>query len=839
MKKKKYVLFSCLIAMGATQAQAQSTTVSKPQDKGEETVTNVEIDNITVTAPRGIARKTPIAMSNVDAIRVDEKLGGQEFPEVLNQTPGVYATKFSGGRGDSKLNVRGFQNYNVAVMMNGVPVNDMEWGGIYWSNWAGLSEVVRYVQVQRGLGASKIAAPSVGGTVNIVTKTTDSKKGGSVLYGMGNDGYNTYSLALSTGLLPTGWNMSVMFTRTWGNGYIQGTEFSDYTYFFSVSKRINDSHQLSVTGFASPQSHYQRSQYDGLSVAGWQKAKNFMNGKSQYRYNPTYGFGKNGERKTSAYNYYHKPQFSMNHQWQINDKSSLSSALYLSIGHGYGNSGQGVNSSYANNWYGASNGVLNEDFHHSDGTYAYDKVQEINEQSTSGSKMVMGQSYNNHVWYGLLSTYTRKINKALNLYAGIDVRSYKGTHTTEISDLYNGEYYTDLRYRSTVNPELNAKAADPAWQYEKLGVGDIVNRDYDSHIAQQGVFAQMEYSKNDKLSAFVSGTLSNSTYWRYDRFYYDADHAESDKASFISGSIKGGANYNIDKNHNVYANVGFVSRAPIFAGGVFLMSQSSNVINKDAVNEKTISAEIGYGYHNNWLSANVNAYYTLWKDKTTSKSGYTNNNTDLFTMYLEGVDARHIGIEFDAVAKPMSWVTLRGMLSLGNWKWVSDANAYFYNSANQPLANLTTGEVASGVGAPDHLLFTLKQNGNHVGGSAQTTMALGSDFNITKNFTFGATYTYYARNYADFAMPTSGTGTELTLSEPWKIPGAGQLDLNARYNFMLGTCKASLYANVQNLLDYEYIKDAYYDGTHNGWEDAYRIFYSYGRTFTMKLRVEF
>ena len=55
-----------------------------------------------------------------------------------------------------------------------------------------MSEVVRYVQVQRGLGASKIAAPSVGGTVNIVTKTTDSTQGGGVLYGMGNDGYNTY-----------------------------------------------------------------------------------------------------------------------------------------------------------------------------------------------------------------------------------------------------------------------------------------------------------------------------------------------------------------------------------------------------------------------------------------------------------------------------------------------------------------------------------------------------------------------------------------------------------------------------------------------------------------------
>ncbi len=820
-------------------AQAQTATGHSLSDGRKEDVTNVEIENITVTAPCGIARKTPVAMSNVDATHIDEKLGGQELPEILNQSPGVYATKGSGGRGDSKLNMRGFQNYNVAVMMNGVPVNDMEWGGIYWSNWAGLGDVVRYIQAQRGLGASKIAAPSVGGTVNIVTKTTDQGKGGNVMYGIGNDGYNTLSLMLSTGMLPKGWNISVLFTKTWGDGYIQGTDFTNYTYFFSINKKINDRHLLSLTGLGCPQSHYQRSQYDGLSVAGWQKAKNYMNGKSEYRYNPTYGFGKNGERKTSAYNFYHKPQFSLNHQWDIDSKSSLSSALYLSVGHGYGNSGQGVDAANTNNWYGASNGVLNETFRHSDGTYAYDKVQERNEQSTAGSLMVMGRSYNNHVWYGLLSTYTRRLSKDLNVYGGIDVRSYKGTHTTEISDLYNGKYFTDLRYRSTVNPELNSKAKDPNWKYEKLGVGDIVNRDYDSHIEQQGVFAQMEYSKDNRLSAFLSGTLSNSTYWRYDRFYYDAAHAESESVSFISGSVKGGANYNFDHNHNVFANIGFISRAPIFSGGVFLMSQSSNVINKDAVNEKAFSAEIGYGYRNNWLTANLNAYYTLWKDKTTSKAGYMNSGTDLFTMSLGGVDAKHLGVEVDVTAKPASWVTVKGMLSLGNWKWASDAMAYFYNSANQPLANLTTGAVASGVGADDHLKFTLKQDGNHVGGSAQTTMAFGSDFNVMKNCSIGATFTYFARNYADFAMPTSGTSTELTLNEPWKIPAAGQLDLNARYNFMLGNCKASLYANVQNVFDYEYIQEAYYDGTHNNWEDAYRIFYSYGRTFTMKLRVEF
>ena len=45
------------------------------------------------------------------------------------------------------------------MLVNGVPVNDMEWGGVYWSNWAGLSDVTRSMQTQRGLGASKIRRP--------------------------------------------------------------------------------------------------------------------------------------------------------------------------------------------------------------------------------------------------------------------------------------------------------------------------------------------------------------------------------------------------------------------------------------------------------------------------------------------------------------------------------------------------------------------------------------------------------------------------------------------------------------------------------------------------------
>ena len=96
-----------------------------------------------------------------------------------------------------------------------------------------------------------------------------------------------------------------------------------------------------MTAFGAPQWHNQRSQYDGLTIEGWQQVRKYMPMDQQYRYNPTYGFGKNGERMTSAKNFYHKPQISLNHQWQINHKSTLSTALYVSIGRGGGNSGQG------------------------------------------------------------------------------------------------------------------------------------------------------------------------------------------------------------------------------------------------------------------------------------------------------------------------------------------------------------------------------------------------------------------------------------------------------------------------------------------------------------------
>lgn len=263
-------------------------------------------------------------------------------------------------------------------------------------------------------------------------------------------------------------------------------------------------------------------------------------------------------------------------------------------------------------------GNLNTYFRNSDGTFAYDQIYDMNEASDNGSMMAMSKSINEHNWYGLLSTYTTKFGDYIDFYGGIDFRYYKGTHTNELSDLYGGKYFLD-ESREKVKAVNNALAGTPEYVKKKLQVGDVVYRDYDGYAMSEGVFAQAEYNK-DKLSAFLAGSISNTGYWRYDRFYYDKQHAESETVNFIGYTVKGGANYNLNEYHNVFANVGYISRAPFFSGGAFLQSATSNATNPDAVNEKIFSFELGYGFRSPYFTANLNVYHTQWFDKTNAAS---------------------------------------------------------------------------------------------------------------------------------------------------------------------------------------------------------------------------
>ncbi|MDD6209936.1 MAG: TonB-dependent receptor plug domain-containing protein [Bacteroidales bacterium] len=248
----------------------------------------------------------PVVLSTFSANDISTKLSNQEFPEVLKSAPSIYATKQGGGFGDARITLRGFGSENIGILINGIPVNGMENGSVYWSNWAGLAQVTNSIQVQRGVGLSKLGVSSVGGTINIITQSVDAERGGSVHYGLGNDGYQDVGLTLSTGLTEKGWAVTISGGRTWGDGYVNGTNFEAWNYFANISKRINKDHLLSLTAFGAPQWHNRRSNK--------QSVEDYENHRDGIRMNTCYGII-NGEIVStySGYNEYHKPQISLNH----------------------------------------------------------------------------------------------------------------------------------------------------------------------------------------------------------------------------------------------------------------------------------------------------------------------------------------------------------------------------------------------------------------------------------------------------------------------------------------------------------------------------------------------
>ena len=795
----------------------------------------VMLADVTITSSIAVARKTPVAVSTIDPVFIEEKLGTQEFPEILKSTPGIYATKDGGGFGDSKINIRGFKSENSAMMVNGVPMNGMENNKVYWSNWSGLSDVTRSIQVQRGLGAAKVASPAVGGSINIITKTTEAKKGGSVSYAMGNDGYNKILFNLSSGLSKDGWAFSLLGAKTWGDGYIQGTEFEGYTWFVSIAKRFNDNHQLSLTAFGAPQWHNQRSNQNGLSIKEWQRVKQYMGEDSPYKYNSTFGY-RHGQSYNSSRNSYHKPQISLNHLWQIDQKSSLSTALYVSIGRGDGYRGTG-DSTYANSWYGSTNGLVNTQFRRPDGTFDYDAVETMNAESTNGSKMVMSKMMNNHLWYGLLSTYTTKFGENFDFYGGIDFRYYKGLHHDILTDLFGGTYFIDSYNRKNVTAENNpAVGGNSAYINQKLNVGDVLRRDYDGFVMYEGVFAQLEYNQ-DKLSAFISGGASNTGYWRYDRMYYSKDKAKSSTKNYLGGNIKGGANYNLTENHNVFVNAGYINRAPMFDTS-FINSQTSHDRNPDAKNEKIMSFELGYGYRSRFFTANLNGYYTRWMDKALYDSGTTADGLR-WAMNMTGANADHWGVEFDFVAKPLNWLDITGMFSWGDWRWGGVASGYLFDSQGQMLQN-TRGDVVTDMANAEQYQYKIDMDNVSVGGSAQTTAALGLGVRPMKGLRLGVDWNFFSRNFADYDINANvATQNEpYVIGSPWKIPSYSTFDLSAGYTFDFGKIRATLSGNVNNVLDQEYIADAR-DGSTHDWESATRVLYGFGRTYSVRLKFNF
>ena len=803
-------------------------------------------------------RETPVAVSTIGPSEIALKVGNMEFPEIMNRTPGVYATKQGGGYGDSRISLRGFDQRNTSFLINGQPVNDMENGWVYWSNWQGLTDVASGIQIQRGLGASRLAVPSVGGTVSISTKAAEKEQGGSVSETIGNDGFAKTSVTYNTGKNENGWASSFLLSKWSGDGYVYGTQGEGWTYFGAVGYEPEGSdHSLNLALLGAGQWHHQRDAW--VSIRDYE---NFGEEGIDRRWNTDAGFLE-GEEFSMRRNFYNKPLATFNWDWEINDNLKLNTSIYGSAGRGGGTGPRGQyfrNGEINNHPYNAdltqhyledSLGTRDED-----GFIDFDAVVAANIATTNGygttdsltsspfyglligsngyrdedvnrAVEVRRASMNSHDWVGAISNLEYNKDK-WTASIGLDLRNYKGYHYRALNNLMglDGYYSTGdknsqgliITEGSTIeaNPFSNTGLNGPKLDYYNVGL-----------VKWAGLNGLLEYNDGDQLTAVVQAGVSNQAYQRID--YFDQpNNVVSEVATLPGGYVKGGVNYNINEKSNVFFNTGMISRQPNFDA---VFPNYANIVNEDLENEQISSVELGYGFIGDDLTLNVNAYNTNWGNRFISRSVDVAINDSTMVegnAQFSGIDVVHKGIELEATYRPTSNLKVTGMASLGDWRYTKNFEAEIFDDNNNLLGNAT--------------LYT---EGAKVGDAAQLTGNLGVDYRITKGLNVDLGYRYVDGLYADYSINSSAFLSEDNLGA-LQLPSYSLVDLGITSRFGLLGNNATFRLNVNNLFDTVYIAESNTNihaddnsTTWNGIDNRNSVWFGFGRTWNASLKYTF
>ncbi|WP_299004726.1 TonB-dependent receptor [uncultured Tenacibaculum sp.] len=705
------------------------------------------LEEIVVTASGVIDlaedRKTPVAVSTIKASEIQAKSGAWDLPEVLKSTPSVQNVK-AGGFGDGQMFLRGFDQTNTAFLLNGQPINGMEDGKMYWSNWSGVMDVANAIQVQRGLGSSKLAISSVGGTVNIVTKTIDNKEGGYVRQTIGNNAYTKTTAYYSTGVSEKGWSFSGMFGHWQGDGYVDNTHGQGQTYFLSVGYQPNENNTFNFLLTGAPQWH---------AAAGRGTIQTFLDNGIRYNdWNTDNVNSPNTLGGSKVYpggrNIYHKPVANLSWDWTINEKSSLSTVLYGSLGRG----------SFASL---------------------------ITDRNTGEALYARG-SYNNHNWYGLVSNYSTKLADNLDFNVGADVRAYNGIHfrgvnefigvsSLDESSVFSGNYTITNSYGG-INP-WSAVFNPNSDHDQRLGY------DYEEDITYYGLFTQLEYSKN-AFSAFFQGAVSNQDHVKTD-YYNFTEATDSEKVSNFGYNLKVGAAYEINENHKIFTNAGYYSRQP-FHDDLFDNIRNSNDLIIPAVDNQEITGlELGYQFGSEYVSANLNGYYTKWANRTLLSNNGEVFDTPAYESYqTQGVTQIHSGVELEIMTNPLPGLKLDGYVSIGNWEFDGNGNQRTFNSDGNQIG--TEQEVVL--------------DGFKVGGAAQTTAGVMASYKVLPTLSIDGNWNFYKNLYS------TGSLTQAT----FKLPTYNLTDLGLSFSPKLkeGTYLKgiSFRVNVDNVFDELYLE---------------------------------
>ena len=814
---------------------------------------SIEMSGLEVLASRA-GEKTPVAYTTVTKAEMEARLGSQDIPMSLNTTPSVYATQQGGGAGDARINVRGFNQRNVAVMINGVPQNDMENGWVYWSNWDGVGDASHSIQMQRGLSAVNLATPSIGGTMNIITDPTAASKGGFVKQEVGAGSFLKTSLNYNTGLIGGNLALSTTIVRKTGEGVIDKTWTDAWAYYLGVSYQMNDANRFEIYAIGAPQRHGQNlykqnlgaydsefatsiEGYDATAVGedgqfrdsgetngvgfgrtfnqNWAPVNSSYDGK-QYWY--MYG-ARTVERHNPDYlnereNYFHKPLVNLNHYLTLNDQMRLSTIVYWSGGSGGGtgtfgkiptmDADGGLGDDDYKFYYGRGPWVRDWntliDYNSGNADTVYVDKSALGRTHGDGNNQSVGilrNSINRQSTIGAISKLNYDLSDALKLQIGLDWRTAGIEHAREVRDLMGGDYYLDFSDNNVPDGK-------------RVELGDIIAYHNETTVDWLGFFGQGSYSSGP-INAYGMAGFSSIAYTYQDHFTV-ADAVIDHGDPITTMQFKGGAMYDVNDNISAFANFGLVEKPPIMDNVIYF----DGTVASDPANEKFQNIEAGVNYRAGNMAVKAGYYMTDWINRNLTKavSSGQGSSGDTDVIFLTGVNQNHSGLEVEASMQVIDMLHLNAAASFGTWKFTDDANGTYQEDEFNDQGQVT-GQTSTDYSYALKDLF--------VGDMPQTGMALGVTLTPIAGLSVQALFNYYDKNYSDWGPSAREVESDGTADreQVWMAPSYNKLDLHVNYDLPISIAgtKMTAFAHVFNALDAVYVQDAVDHSQYNSYGD--------------------
>jgi len=224
------------------------------QDSIDTTLRVIDIQSVTVTGTR-LDSKQPITNDIITADVISKEYRGQEMTYIVSKTPSVTVSSDGGHeQGYTYFRLRGIDQTRLNFTLNGVPMNEPEDQGVYFSNIPMFAQNISSLQIQRGVGTTANGTSSYGGSLNFESKS-GYEKGGN--FGLNYGSFNTALLYAnySTGLIA---NNKLSFFGSAGyqiyDGYKEHSGGEGYSFFLG-GQYYGGKNRLKVTAFSGASSN--------------------------------------------------------------------------------------------------------------------------------------------------------------------------------------------------------------------------------------------------------------------------------------------------------------------------------------------------------------------------------------------------------------------------------------------------------------------------------------------------------------------------------------------------------------------------------------------------------